>query len=301
MREFVNAALAGDTSAWDYLFRQHYPWMYATALHLCGNNASAKDAVQETFVNAYLKLHQLKDTDAFAAWLKTSLRRHCFRSQHDDVIHTCVDLSAIESQLLWEDEINRKLDWYERQTRLYHILSSLPDILQSVLLLRHFSNFSSYEQMAVVLGIPVGTVRSRLNQAKQRLMKHWQQSTADNDKAFRLAQEWNSMYNTCFGNLYTSLQCREKLITHFDKNLRFVLTSGKTFSGRKIVERKIEEDLLYGNSFADLQVMSSGNISIVEAHNTNAPEYPNRCPDNTVFVLHRTGDKTTMLRLHHST
>ena len=131
-------------------------------------------------------------------------------------------------------------------------------------------------------------------------MKHWQQSNSDNDKAFRQVQEWNDLYNTWFGNVYTSLQYREKLIGHFDKDLQVIFTSGKAVLGRKIVEQEIEEDLLYGNNFAALQVMSSGNISIVEAHNTNSPEYPNRCPENTIFILYRTGEKATRLRLHHS-
>src|SRR3954451_13499303 len=104
MQEFVKAAQAGDTSAWNFLFRQHYPWMYATALHICGNNAAAKDAVQETFVNAYLKLHQLKDITAFPGWLKTSLARYCYRNLGNDLIYTCEDISSIEPHRLWDDE-----------------------------------------------------------------------------------------------------------------------------------------------------------------------------------------------------
>lgn len=300
MQEFVKAARAGDTSAWNSLFRQHYPWMYATALHICGNSPAAKDVVQETFVNAYLKLHQLKDINAFAGWLKTSLIHYCYRNKHRDLLHTCQDFSSISSPSLLDDEINKKLDKYEQQTKLYDTLRRLPNILQSVLLLRYFSDFNSYEQIAAILCIPVGTVRSRLNQAKEKMMKHWQQSNADDDSAFKQVQEWNDLYTACFANVYTSIHYREKLIGHLDKNLHLVFTSGKTVFGRKMVEQQIEEDLLYGNRFAGLQVMSSGNISIVEVHNINAAEFPNRCPDSTVFVLHRAGNKTTRLHLHHS-
>ena len=300
MQEFVKAAGAGDTSAWNFLFRQHYPWMYATALHICGNRPAAKDVVQETFVNAFLKLHQLKDINAFAGWLKTSLIHYCYRNKQRDLLHICEDLSSIESFRLLDDEINKKLDKYEQQTKLYDILASLPGTLQSVLLLRYFSDFNSYEQIAAILCIPVGTVRSRLNQAKEKMMKYWQQSNADDDNIFRQVQEWNDLYYTCFANVYTSLSYREKLIGHFDKNLHLVFSSGKTVFGRKMVEQQIEEDLLYGNSFACLQVMSSGDISIVEVHNINSAGYPNRCPASTVFVLHRINNKTNRLHLHHS-
>jgi RNA polymerase sigma-70 factor (ECF subfamily) len=301
IQKAVKAAQNGEAVAWNFLFHQYYPWMYATALNICGNNFAARDAVQETFVNAYLKLHQLKDVHAFAGWLKTSLIRYCCRSRDRRLLHAGEHFSPAELNCLWNDEINEKLDWYEQQTKIYNILSCLPDILQAVLLLRYFSGFNSYEQIAAVLCIPVGTVRSRLSQAKQKMMLHWLESSADNDKSFRQVQEWNDFYNTYFGNVYTSLPCREKLINHFDKNLHLVFTSGITVFGRRVVEQQIEEDILYGNSFWGLQVMTSGNISIVEAHNSNSPEYPGRCPDSTIFVLYRTGNKTTRLRLHHST
>ena len=152
--------------------------MYATALRICGNSPAAKDAVQETFVNAYLKLQQLKDTNAFAGWLKTSLVRYCHRNMHEHSLPSCENGIRLNLRHLWDDELNKKLDWYEQQTKLYNTLACLPDTLQSVLLLRYFSNFNSYEQIAAILCIPVGTVRSRLNQVKQQMMKRWLESNA---------------------------------------------------------------------------------------------------------------------------
>lgn len=300
MEELVKAARTGDAVAWNSLFNHHFPWMYATALHICGNNAAAKDAVQETFVNAYLKLHQLRDVSAFPGWLKKGLTRHCFRTMRDAHLHNAASLSSIGQSPRWNDEINTDIDSYGQQARIYRALACLPDTLQSVLLLRYFSIYNSYEQIAIVLCIPVGTVRSRLNQARKKLVTSWQQSSGDNDTALREVQEWNGLYHTWFGHVYTSSQDRERLIEHFDKNLQLVFSSGKSACGRKVVEQQIEEDLLYGNRFTDLQVMTSGNLSIVEARNINSPDYPNRCPAGTVFVLRRTGDKTTWLRLHHS-
>jgi RNA polymerase sigma-70 factor (ECF subfamily) len=296
----VIAAQNGNEAAWNFLFQQHYPWMYAAALHICGNSPTAKDAVQETFLGAYLKLHQLKDANAFAGWLRTSLIRRCHRNMNASLLPAAEDLSSVGSSCLWDDEISKKLDRNALQTRLYHILACLPDILQTVLLLRYFSDFNSYEEIAAILCIPIGTVRSRLNQAKQKMISHWLDSSADNDRAFRQAQEWNQLYHIYFGNVYISLHYREKLINHFDKNLHLVFTSGKTVFGRNLIEKEIEEDILHGSGFGALQVMSSGNISIVETHNINSPRHRNRCPDSTVFVLHRNGNRITRLHLHHS-
>jgi len=192
------------------------------------------------------------------------------------------------------------MDWYERQSKIYESLSCLSDTLQSVLLLRYFSGWSSYEAIAILLCIPVGTVRSRLNQAKQKLAEQWAKSNDDNDVAFRRAGEWNSLYNDYFGNIYTSLQRREKLIAHLDKNLHLVFTSGKTAMGRSLVQQMIEDDIMYGNSFAGLEVASSGNISLIECQNINPDEYPERCPERTVFVLYRSGNTVTQMNLHHT-
>lgn len=299
IQDYVKAALAGEDTSWNFLYRQHYPWMYATALHICGNTPAAKDALQETFITAYLKLPQLKDTTAFAAWLKTILIRHCRRNAQkqlsigDDCIH-------FENNHFYDDEISRKMDEYEQQSKIYAGLSCLSETLQSVLLLRYFSDWSAYEEISSILCIPIGTVRSRLNQAKQKLLAHWAADNDDNDKAFKQANKWNNLYNDYFGNIYTSLQSREKLIAHLDKNLRLIFTSGKSVTGRSLVQQMIEEDMRYGNSFSGLEVISSGNISIIDCHNKNSDEYPDRCPTSSVFVLHRTGDVTTQMNLHHS-
>ena len=299
MQQFVEAAQAGDSVAWNFLYRQHYPWMYAAALRVCGNSAAAKDSVQETFITAYLKLQQLKDTTAFAGWLKAILIRFCQRNVQNNLT-TATDLISLRDHQLLEDEICRKMDWYERQTKIFHTLSCLSDALQTVLLLRYFSKWSTYEDIASILCIPVGTVRSRLSQARQKLAQYWTKSNGDNDSAFRGAEEWNGLYNSYFGNVYTSLPCREKLISHFDKNLQLFFTSGKMAVGRGTVQGLIEDDIRYGNSFGELEVVSSGNISIIECRNINPSEYPDRCPDSTVFVLHRKGNVVKRLNLHNS-
>jgi len=299
MQEYVKAAQSGDSVAWNFLYRQHYPWMYATALQICGNSPAAKDAVQESFITAYLKLQQLKDIVAFAGWLKTILVRCCHRNlQYTSSYHRHFDLP--ENNRFCEDEIDIALDCYERQTKVYNSLHHLSDTLQSVLLLRYFSNWSSYEQIAALLRIPVGTVRSRLYEAKQKLALHWAESNDENDSAFRRANEWNDLYHAYFGSIYTSLPHREKLIGHLDKNLQVIFTSGKTAIGRHEIQRLIEEDILYGNSFSKLEISSSGNMSVIECCNINLAEYPNRCPESTVFVLCRKGNTTTRMNLHNS-
>jgi len=68
--KLVKAAKAGEEAAWNALYQQYYPGLYAMALHLCADIASARDVVQDSFISAFLKLPQLKDYSVFGSWIK---------------------------------------------------------------------------------------------------------------------------------------------------------------------------------------------------------------------------------------
>jgi RNA polymerase sigma factor (sigma-70 family) len=256
--------------------------------------------VQETFISAYLKLGQLKDPAALAGWLKTTLTRYCHKSKKQKSLYAGAYAHILPADEECNDEINRKLDLYAQHSQLYAAVACLSGTLQSVLLLRYFSNWQAYEQIAQVLCLPVGTVRSRLNQAKQKIIQYWQQCSDDNDTAYREAQQWNYLYNSYFSGLHSALSCREKLLQHLDKDLHLVFTSGKTAFGRQLIEKEIEGDLLHGNVFGDIQVISSGRLSIIELQNINSPEYPDRCPESSILLMFRDKNKVTRMNLHNS-
>jgi RNA polymerase sigma-70 factor (ECF subfamily) len=301
-QEFIKAAMAGDVSAWNILYRQHAPWLYATALGICGNSPEAKDAVQDTLIQAYLKLQQLKTPNAFTAWLKKMLFRNCIRyRQSKHPTNSFTSFETIDAaQKVVEDEINGKLELYAQQIKVYNTLGFLSEPLQSVVLLRYFSAWQSYEQIAKVLCIPTGTVRSRLSEARQKMAEYWKRNNADNEKPFRQAEEWNHFYSLRFETIHSSLSSREKLLHHLDKNLQLVFTSGNTVYGRHYIQKEIEDDLLHGSSFGEVQVTSSGSLSIVEVGNINSAEYPYRCPDSGIFVLYRNKNKVTRFNFHNS-
>src|SRR3954465_13958579 len=96
IQKIVMSAQKGEVVAWNFLFRKHYPWMYATAFHICGNSPAAQDAVPETLVNAYLKLQQLNDITALAGGVKTSLVRYCHRNMHEHSLHTGENFYSVE-------------------------------------------------------------------------------------------------------------------------------------------------------------------------------------------------------------
>jgi len=106
------------------------------ALKLCGNSALAKDAVQETFITAWLKIQQLKNPAAFESWLKKILRRHYLRSMQSNAHSAKANLPA---DRLLVDEINQNMDEASMRSQLYSSLAQLPDIVNGLFAFPFFS------------------------------------------------------------------------------------------------------------------------------------------------------------------
>lgn len=298
--EFVQAAKAGDSSAWNILYRQTEPWLYSIALRICGNTPAAKDAVQDAFMMAYLKLPQLKDPAAFSGWIKKICINSCYRSLQQNRFNNSIDNIPLESDTWWENELDKKIDALSSQTQLFDVMAKLPESLRSTLLLRYYTNYQSYEQIASILCIPVGTVRSRLNQAKIKMQEYWKSVAEINEKHFYEAEDWNRFYLENVGNSHYSSVARDKFLNHLNTNIKFVFSSGKTDYGRGVIARQIEEDICHGSRFGEVNIISNGSISVVEAQNINSVEYPDRCPVSTILVLYRDGKKVTQANLHNS-
>src|SRR5437764_198876 len=120
MQEYVKAAQTGDVAAWTILYRQHEPWLYAAALRICENHDDARDAVQDTFLQAYLNIHQLHDPAKFYGWLKTTLMRTCYRYRNASSLIR--NASVPEGGTAANDEINSRWDKYAEQMKIYHSL-----------------------------------------------------------------------------------------------------------------------------------------------------------------------------------
>lgn len=298
--ELVRAASTGSTPAWNALYRQYYPGLYAVALRMCGNVPAAKDAVQEAFIIAYLKLPQLREAATFGGWIKTILIHQCYRDLQRNRLTTRLDAVPPGSDGWWEDELNRKFDLLASQSRLYAALAGLPEVLRSTLLLRYFSNFQSYEQMAAILGVPVGTIRSRLNQAKIKLTGQWQQHTDAGLSIVEEGDEWNHYYRAAYAGLHHQETYRKQFVNHLQEDVLIALDRGKTVTGNWFFEGKVNDDLKVGSWLQPDHVTSCGNISVIEASHFNSPEHPHHCPSQSVAVLYRQKDKVSKMHLYVS-
>lgn len=298
--EWIKAAKAGEDVAWRKLYRRYYPGAYALALRICGNTPVAQDAVQDAFMVAYLKLAQLTDPAAFGGWIRKIVMHTCYRALQQNRSTTRLDMVSSEMENYWDDEITRKFDQLATQSRLHAALAQLPDVLRSTLLLRYFSSFQAYEEIAAILCVPVGTVRSRLSQAKLKLMEHWQKHSDAGESSFTEADEWNAFYHALYGGMHEHDGYKDKLLNHFHPHIRIVLSSGNWYTGGGLLDTMVREDRQVGSWLKPVTVLSSGSISIIEATHFNSPEYPNHCPATSVAVLYRDQGKVSLMQLHPS-
>lgn len=294
IHELINAARAGEKTSWNTLYHHYYPGLYAIAIQICKNIPLAQDMVQDAFVTAYLKLGQLKDTAAFSGWIKKILIHTCYRASASNQSWNEI---PIETDSWWEDELSKKLDQISTQNNLYTTISNLPEVLRSTLLLRYFSAFQSYEEIAFILSIPVGTVRSRLNQAKLKLAELWKQAADADSKILKHSESWNSFYYNTLSGIHHYDNHKNQFVWHLHRHVQITAPGGNTVHGSIVFEKMIHDDREVGSWIAPVNIMSSGNISIIEAKHFNSSENPHHCPADSVMIIHRNKEKASKMQI----
>lgn len=156
---WVRRAIEGDASAFDELVRRTQGLVRKTAYPLLRPD-QVEDAMQESFLVVYQKLHHLREPDAFQAWLVRIVLRVCYAIAHK----TPLVAEADHTRAGQEDEaaaLAHRLD-------LKAALARLKEEDRSILILREMLGFS-YEEVAYTLRLPLGTVRSRLHYGRKKL------------------------------------------------------------------------------------------------------------------------------------
>ena len=263
IQEWVKSAMAGEERGWNILYQQYYPGLYATAIQLCGNFPEAQDIVQDSFVTAWLKISQLKNPLTFGSWIKTILIRNCYELRDKNKRRKGIGPGSVPDDHLIGYESEEKINQLLKEKRLYTVLIRLPETLRSTLLLRYFSTFQSYSEISEILSIPIGTVRSRLNEAKTKLLERWHQFTESDVNVIKEGNEWNEFYYGVYSGLHFHDDQKNKLLNHFDKSVRIILPSGESNIGPRVFEDIVADDRRVGSYLTPVNVVSSGTISIV--------------------------------------
>jgi RNA polymerase sigma-70 factor (ECF subfamily) len=156
--------MAGDHDAFSELARASIGRLYATARLILRDDGRAEDAIQEALVAAWRDLSALRDPDRFDAWLRRLLIRACYRESRRGRHRWTIEVDVDGHETADADET---LDIADRD-QLERGFRRL-DADQRVVLVLHYYLGLSLDEAAEALGIPPGTVRSRLSRATRAM------------------------------------------------------------------------------------------------------------------------------------
>jgi RNA polymerase sigma-70 factor (ECF subfamily) len=167
-KELLSRCRAGELAAFDVLLNRYRERVLNLAFQLLGDNAAAEDVAQEVFVNVFASIAQFRGDAAFFTWLyrltlnacHANARRHKKWISYEEEEHATTDTASTESHAIAHLSVQRALN-------------ELSPTLRSVLVLREMQELS-YEDIAQILDLPIGTVRSRLHEGRRRFREIWE-------------------------------------------------------------------------------------------------------------------------------
>lgn len=294
--ELVHLAQAGDAAALGALLERHRPRLYASALAILGEREAAQDAAQDACLVALLRLQELRDPAAAGGWLHAVVRNTCRMRLRSRREWPGQIISGAEAARL---DVDEALDHLAMRDWLWSTLDSLPDDLRATLMLRYFTRHTTYAEIAAILGIPVGTVRSRLNQAKHRMASALLDAAAAThpDHAALVAERWHwwnavkdEVEHTGAAALYVSDAVSAVLVEAPSIGYR---TYGAEEQGQGMVET-----VAAGVRVHLTNIVASAGVSIAEFAFENPADDPEHCPPHQIEVRFHPGGPTTRVILY---
>lgn len=161
----VLEAQSGNKKAFECLVIFFHPQLINFACNLSGNDALAKDAVQDVWISISKKLSKLEDPRAFKSWIFRALRWR---------VLDLIKAKAYQFQPIENANLSIELDESAiARKQLRKMIEKLPDRDRSVIYLFYLAELSLAE-IAQVMEIPLGTVKSRLNRSRASLQQQLQ-------------------------------------------------------------------------------------------------------------------------------
>lgn len=172
--DLIKAAQEGDREAFDSLVEAHYSNVYNTAYRMLGAPSVASDATQSVFVRVWEALSSFRGDASFSTWLYRITTNVCLdelrrRKSEPLSLTEDDDEPAREREVPdFSDEPARTAEERDLQRLVHDAISRLSEDFRVVVVLYDLRGLS-YQEISEVLNVPLGTVKSRLNRARQAL------------------------------------------------------------------------------------------------------------------------------------
>ena len=175
--ELVEKCRRGDREAWEIIVRRRHSRIYNLAYRFTGRFDEAEDLTQEVFLKVYRTLHSYRpDSGALETWIVRVARNHFidhYRKHKTERSQTGVLEDHHESVVdptVRVETPSQALDRKETADRVHRLLAQLPEDQREAVILRDLEELS-YEEIATLLDLPIGTVKSRINRGRIELAR----------------------------------------------------------------------------------------------------------------------------------
>jgi len=169
----IDRAKAGDEAAFGWLLSRYRQRAVRTAAHILGNPNEAEDVAQEAFIRAFRGIRQLRADQAFLPWFYRIVVRLCLDRKR------LARWTSEDSSAAFEHGVDTGFSGaVAERVVVEQLLRRLSPPLRAVLVLRELEGLD-YDDVAQTLGIPIGTVRSRLNVARGQFRKLWTEAVGE--------------------------------------------------------------------------------------------------------------------------
>ena len=187
--QLIDATLSGNTEAFDELIRRYQDRLVHSLEHALNSSDDALDVAQQAFVLAWKKLHTFRRESAFYSWLYriarnvavSSIRQPKIKSGSLDHLQDAAGFEPTDENS--ESAPEHALQQFEEIKLVQNALQEIPEEFRQPLVLKEIDGMS-YEEIAKILDIPLGTVRSRIFRARQELIAKLQRLSKDLEQGF---------------------------------------------------------------------------------------------------------------------
>jgi len=179
----IEASLGGDTSAFGQLVEKYQLRLFNTICRVTSNREEAEDVVQEAFVQAYVKLSTFRQNSAFFTWLYRIAFNTAVSRGRRRKIDTSIDLTRERTgdEPVDDDENpEQRMERLERADQVQAGLARLSEEHRSILILRDMQD-CTYEEIAEILNLAIGTVRSRIHRARVQLREELKETLQNSE------------------------------------------------------------------------------------------------------------------------
>ena len=168
----VKASQRGDQDAFALLVQRHQRRVFNMVLRMLQDYEDADEVTQEAFLAAWQGLPSFRGEARFATWLYRIAYRCCLRQleqrKRERDLQAVIQAEQILDRMNKEQRAEDSLELRDRQAMVRQQMEQLPTKYRSVLVLRHLQEMT-YEEMADILSMPIGTIKTHLFRARNLL------------------------------------------------------------------------------------------------------------------------------------